>query len=70
MDDLPRLKRTIARRSRLENQGTDQRVVDYSPEECLNMVWPLTLTAWSLADPDLVEPRLQRTVVRVYRLGN
>ena len=70
MHSLPRLDRKITKRCTLESQGRDQRVVDRSPVECLNMVWPLTLAAWSLADPTLAEPRLQRNVVRVTRSGS
>jgi len=70
MDTLPRLRRDITRICALENQGADQRVIGYTPVECLNMVWPLTLAAWTLADPSIAEPRLQRNVVRVSQLGS
>lgn len=70
MHPLPRLNRDIAKRSTLESHPRDQRVVDRSPVECLNMVWPLTLAAWSLADPTLAEPRFQGNVVRITRRGS
>lgn len=70
MKSLPRLNREITKRCTLESQGSDQRVVDHTPVECLNMVWPLTLAAWTLMDPTIAEPRLQRNVVRVGRLGS
>ncbi len=50
MNDLPRLRRDVVQLRSLESQGNDQRVIDRTPEECLNMVWPLTLAAWALAE--------------------
>ncbi len=70
MNDLPRLRRDVVQLRSLESQGNDQRVIDRTPEECLNMVWPLTLAAWALAEPSMVESRLQRHVTRVTRLEN
>lgn len=70
MNSLPSLDRSHSKICKLEDQGRDQRVIDRTVVDCLNMVWPLTITAWALKDPTLAKSRLQRHVVRVYRLGD
>jgi len=70
MDALPRLNRNVASLRTLSEQGNDDRVLDRSPVECLEMVWPLTLCSWAILDPTVATSRLQRHVVRVSRLGD
>ena len=70
MTELPRLDRTISSVSTLAKQGGDLRVLEATPAECLNMVWPLTLAAWSFKDRNVAQSRLQRHAVRVARRGN
>ena len=35
--------------------------------ERILMVWPLTITAWAFKEPNVVQSRLQRHVVRTIR---
>ncbi len=70
MNSLPSLDRSLSKICRLEDQGRDQRVIDRSAVDCLNMVWPLTVTAWALKDSTLAQSRLQRHAVRILRLGD
>ncbi len=65
-----RLNRSISRISCLENQGSDVHVLEAAPAERLNMVWPLTLAAWSFKDRCVAQSRLQRHAVRVVRRGD
>jgi hypothetical protein len=65
MESLPKLDRTKSGVSSLHDQGKDQYVVDATPSSRLNMVWPLTLQAWTLKDPTIAQSRLQRHIVRI-----
>jgi len=56
--------------SSLQAQGADSRIKNATPSECVAMVWPLTLDAWSFKDASACESRLQRHVVRVIRRGS
>lgn len=67
MSSLPRMDRTLVKRSTLDQQGQDTGVPAASPAERIMMVWPLTLTAWQFKEPNVVQPRLQRHVVRTIR---
>ena len=62
------MDRTIVKRTTLEQQGRDVGVPAATPVERLKMVWPLTLTAWAFKEPNVVQPRLQRHVVRIIRI--
>lgn len=64
---LPRMDRTIVKRTTLDQQGVDAGVPNATPAERMMMVWPLTLTAWAFKEPNVVQPRLQRHVVCVIR---
>ena len=44
-------------------------VLSMTPEQRLEMVWPLTLEAWRFMGKPVDELRLQRHVVRVVRRG-
>ena len=61
------MDRTVVKRTTLDQQGLDSGVPDATPAERLLMVWPLTLTAWAFKEPNIVQPRLQRHVVRTIR---
>lgn len=67
MSSLPSVDRSATRICRLEEQGADQRVVDLDAVERLNLVWPLTVAAWSIWEPDVAQSRLQRHVVGIHR---
>lgn len=69
MTALPRMNRQITKRTTLSEQGRDSGVPNETPAERLMMVWPLTLAAWAFKEPDVVQPRLQRYVVRTVRSG-
>lgn len=62
------MDRTIVKRTTLEQQGRDAGVPAATPVERMKMVWPLTLTAWAFKEPNVVQPRLQRHVVRIIRI--
>lgn len=53
--------------SRLQDQGSEDDLAKTTPAERIEMVWPLTLDAWSLKEPMSAESRLQRHIVRVLR---
>lgn len=38
-----------------------------SPAKRIEMVWPLTLTAFAFTGKEIAESRLQRHLVRIYR---
>ena len=67
MTSFPPMDRSVAKLTTLAHQGTDSGVPNATPAERLLMVWPLTLTAWSFKEPNVVQPRLQRHVARVIR---
>jgi hypothetical protein len=67
MTTVSRMDRTIVKPSTLDEQGVDSGVSEATPVERLMMVWPLTLTAWAFKEPNVVQPRLQRHVVRTIR---
>jgi len=67
MTTFPRMDRTIVKRTTLDQQGRDAGVPDATPVERMMMVWPLKLSAWAFKEPNVVQPRLQRHVVRIIR---
>ena len=67
MTSLPPMDRSVVKLTTLDQQGRDVGVPDATPAERLLMVWPLTLTAWAFKEPNVVQPRLQRDVVRTVR---
>jgi len=67
MFTFPRMERTIVKRTTLDQRGRDAGVPDATPVERMMMVWPLTLSAWAFKEPNVVQPRLQRHVVRIIR---
>jgi len=67
MTSLPRMDRSVVKLTTLEQQGRDAGVPNATPAQRLLMVWPLTLTAWAFKERNVVQPRLQRHVVRTVR---
>ena len=67
MSLLPRTDRSVTKKTTLDQQGLDGGVPDATPAERMAMVWPLTLTVWEFKEPNVVQPRLQRHVVRTRR---
>ena len=52
---------------RLSDAELDLDPEPVSPEQALEMIWPLTLDAWAFMKGTDAESRLQRHVVRVIR---
>ena len=61
--------RMIVRKTSLKDQGNDDDLRNFSMAERLAMMWPITVDAWSIKDPDACQRRLPRHVVRVERRG-
>ena len=58
------------RKCHLSEEGVDDdEVARMTPEERMELVWPLTVDAWAIMGEDIVEFRLPRHVVRVIRQG-
>ncbi|MGQ0645069.1 MAG: hypothetical protein ACT4O3_06210 [Elusimicrobiota bacterium] len=55
------------RLSTLKDPSNESWGFDLSPSESLQLVWPLTVDAWSFINPQDAERRLQRHIVRVIR---
>ncbi|HYW07948.1 MAG TPA: hypothetical protein VE913_13390 [Longimicrobium sp.] len=56
------------RRLRLHDREPDHASMP-SDEECIDMVWELTMNAWAFMGYNDVDPRLQRDRVRVVKRG-
>ena len=56
------------RKLALGQEGDDD-LSSFTPAQLVEMVWPLTLQAWTFKDGGFVEPRLRRDVVRTVRSG-
>ncbi len=67
MAESPSMDRTRVEVSTLQMQGADSAGTHMRPDECLAMVWQLTLDAWAFKEPSIAESRFQRHVVRVVR---
>lgn len=59
--------RRLVRITLLEEQGEDDDLRQSSAGERLGMMWQLTLDAWAFLGEPIVEPRLPRHTVRVFR---
>lgn len=55
------------RKARLSEAEDRAYILGLTPAERMQMVWQLTLQAWSFKEGTLDEPRLRRDVVRVIR---
>ena len=65
MSDVPPMDRSHVEITSLRLQGSDSIPVNVSRADCIGVVWPMTLDAWSFKDPTIAESRFQRHVVRV-----
>ena len=45
----------------------DDNYVEAKPAERIEMVWPLTVTAWAFKGETINESRLQRSIVHIQR---
>lgn len=58
---------------RLDEQRSNDDLAEYTPAECVEMVWPLTQQAWAFkqaaasTEEDRAQSRLQRHAVRLRR---
>ena len=59
--------RWVTRLRRLGDDEEDEYLTRLSPGERMQLVWRLTLQAWSFKEGLSDEPRLRRDVVRVVR---
>lgn len=55
------VKRTLADEARADE-------VAGTPEECLNMMWQLTVDAWAFIGVDVAESEFQKDVVQIRQL--
>lgn len=55
------------RKLRLQDEGTDAEYASLTPAQRVEMVWPLTVQAWTFLRGDFGEPRLRRDAVRTVR---
>ena len=61
--------RQVERLSKLGQEGPDDDLRNRTPNERLNMVWPLTVSAWAMKGVNVAEQEFQRYVERLERLG-
>ena len=50
----------LVRKSTLAEQGCDDDLRHLSMEQRMEMVWPLTVSAWAMKGEDIASQRLQR----------
>ncbi len=50
----------LVRKSTLAEQGRDDDLRHLSMEQRMEMVWPLTVSAWAMKGEDIASQRLQR----------
>ena len=64
-------KRVVTiRKIHLSEEGVDDdEVARMTPEQRMELIWPLTVDAWAMMGEDIAEFRLPRHVVRVIRRG-
>jgi len=60
----------MVRVTTVNEQGEETDLQSAEPRELLGMVWQLTVDAWVFTGESIVEPRLQRHVVRIERGGS
>jgi len=58
--------RSVVRKRRLADQDSLDEVAG-TPEECLNMMWQLTVDAWAFMGVDVAESEFQRHIVHIRR---
>lgn len=57
------------RKIRKEDHGYEDDLRHVSMADRLAMIWPITIDAWAIHDPDACQQRLLRHVDRVERRG-
>lgn len=57
------------RKTTLAEQGSERDLAEMTADERVGMMWQLALDAWAMKGEPVVEPRLQRDVVRIIRGG-
>ena len=61
------MRNILVRKISLHNSEGDSDLKDKSPQQLIDMMWQLTLNAWSFKENLNAEPRLQRHVVMLKR---
>ena len=69
MPDRSQADRSVIRKTTLQDEDDRGIVRDATPSQRMEMVWQLTLDAWTFMDPASVKSEFQRHVGRVERLG-
>ena len=59
----------LVRKSTLAEQGREDDLRHLSMEQRMEMVWPLTVSAWAMKGEDIASQRLQRHAECVERRG-
>jgi len=55
------------RKLSLASEGTFNDTAALTPAERIDMVWEITVAAWTFKDPEFRESRLRRDITRVIR---
>jgi hypothetical protein len=66
-DAMPDRSAYPTRVARLHDPEDRRWVQAFTPDQLIEMVWPMTLTAWAFKEGLAQEPRMQRHAVRVVR---
>ena len=67
-DERPDRSRYPTRLTKLHDpRADDDYVLSLTPSERIEMVWPITLDAWSTMEGSIEEPRVRRDIVRIIR---
>ena len=61
------IQRKIIRVQRLDEQGKDDELLEFTPEERIQMVWQITMDTWAFTGEKVAQSRLPRHIVRVLR---
>lgn len=61
------MRSILVKKVSLHNSDDDIDIKDKSPEQLVDMMWQLTLNAWSFKENLNAEPRLQRHIVVLKR---
>ena len=59
-------KKTI-RIKKLQDQGSERDLLNYTPAERIGMMWQLTLDAWAFMGDKSAKSGLSRHIVHIYR---
>lgn len=61
------MKTVLIRKTTLRDSDNNDDLKDKSPQQLIDMMWQLSLNAWSFKENINAEPRLQRHVVVLKR---